>query len=242
LEINGQSLAGRALPIGLWSTLRWQIAARLLRPGINAVRLRAAWTISPQALGVSSDTRLLSVQVRAIRFSRPVIRVTPTEADLFIDPILSRWVGPPDPSSYRRQLEFFLRLESPSVVQDHRHTLSRLSQLKQLFGSRRIPWVVAVLPHPVQLSPLRFSDTLRRWDWAPEGLDWDRPQRILRDWSQAARVPFLDLRGVMAEQTGQRWDPRLDRWSYDSRQRAAGAIAAALQELLMQNQTDLLRN
>ncbi|HEX9639562.1 MAG TPA: hypothetical protein VGB99_18670 [Acidobacteriota bacterium] len=235
LEVNGRALGAQRMVAGIWSRQRWRVEPAQLRSGINVARLRAAWALSPQALTGSPDPRLLSAQVRAIGFSRPVERVDLEDGDRLVDPVLRPWVAAPDAAELRLQLEPFQRLESASIARAIGASLEQLSQLDRELERRRVPWILAALPHPIQLAPDSFAAPLARWRWAPEGLDFDRPQRLLSAWSRDAGVSFLDLRRAMAEAGAPLWDPALDRWLYPARRAAADSIAAELRRLLTSN-------
>jgi hypothetical protein len=231
LQINGRLLGERDLKLGVWSAPRWLVPAGWLRPGINCLVLRSAWSISPHAAGLNPDLRLLSVQVRRLRFSRQVWLVNPEAADALAGAFLEVFpIAAIEGPQLEHRLECFRRLEKRETAQAWQKVTLQLERLHDLLRRQDVPWLLAALPDPLQLEPSEYEALLVRRGWAPEGLDLDQPQRRLREWAAAHGVPFLDLRSELAGAAGNEepWDQQIGGWRYAARRRAAARIAAEL--------------
>ena len=67
--INDEPAERVAITPGM-RTYRVAVAAAMLRPGFNEIRLQYAWTASPRSVGESNDARELAIQCDSITLIR----------------------------------------------------------------------------------------------------------------------------------------------------------------------------
>lgn len=133
----------------------------------------------------------------------------------------------------RERDDIYLKADSPLFQEHWRRTLATLAEIRDYLKSRNVPLVLVLIPDHVQLDRELQREFLSVIGAAPEQYDFEKPQRLLRDWCANNGVRLLDLLPVFQADA----DPRRFYFTNDyhltaaGHQMAAGAIAPVLRKL-----------
>jgi GDSL-like lipase/acylhydrolase family protein len=74
-----------------------------------------------------------------------------------------------------------------------KHTRTTLEEINRLLRSRRISWILVLLPAEEQVDGKLQRSYLEKIAAQPEHYDFEKPQRLLRAWALDNDVPVIDL-------------------------------------------------
>lgn len=89
--------------------------------------------------------------------------------------------------------QIYLKHSTFDVERSIEVTLKSLDDIQRWCEERKIPLVLLVIPHSLQLYQWELSKWLQAYDVSASDFDVDRPQRILSEWGAKKKVTVADL-------------------------------------------------
>ncbi len=114
-----------------------------------------------------------------------------------------------------------LREHPPEVARAVTETLGYLDQFRDYCRERNIDFVLMVIPRSYQIYPEELQELQSAFGLAPQDLEVDHPQQVLRQWGERRGVALLDLLDAFRDQ--QQRQPGQKLYNYpDAHMNAAG--------------------
>lgn len=133
----------------------------------------------------------------------------------------------------RERDDIYLKADSPLFEEHWKRTLVTLADIRDYLKGRNVPLVLVLIPDHVQIDRELQREFLSVIGAAPDRYDFEKPQRLLRDWCAKNGMRLLDLLPVFQADP----DPRRLYFTNDYHLTAAGhrvmalAIAPVLRKL-----------
>lgn len=93
----------------------------------------------------------------------------------------------------RERDDIYRKADSPLFEEHWKRTLATLVELRDYLKDRNVPLVLVLIPDHVQLDRALQREFLAVIGAAPDRYDFEKPQRLLRDWCANNGVRLLDL-------------------------------------------------
>ncbi|HEU4684165.1 MAG TPA: SGNH/GDSL hydrolase family protein [Nitrospira sp.] len=128
----------------------------------------------------------------------------------------------------------YLRRDTPAFLERWEATRNVLGEIDTLLRTRSIPWVLVLLPAEEQVDRDLQRLYIRTRTGEPEDYDFDKPQRLLRDWALARGVQLIDLAPAFSLHVKQRrlYVDNDVHWNGEGNKLAADVILKELQPVL----------